>query len=60
MKSSSSRADASPLSATSKRSADRNRSFMELETVGATEQFSVSIRGLGCECACFPGGRIKL
>ena len=37
-----------------------NRSFMELETVGATEQFSVSIRGLGCECASFPGGRIKL
>jgi ABC-2 type transport system ATP-binding protein len=37
-----------------------NRSFMELETVGATEQFSVSIRGLGCECACFPGGGIKL
>jgi ABC-2 type transport system ATP-binding protein len=37
-----------------------NRSFMELETVGATEQFSVSIRRLGCECASFPGGRIKL
>jgi ABC-2 type transport system ATP-binding protein len=37
-----------------------NRSFMELETVGAAEQFSVRIRGLGCECACFPGGRIKL
>jgi ABC-2 type transport system ATP-binding protein len=37
-----------------------NRSFMELETVGATEQFSASIRGLGCECACFSGGRIKL
>jgi ABC-2 type transport system ATP-binding protein len=37
-----------------------NHSFMELETVGATEKFSVSIRGLGCECACFPGGRIKL
>jgi ABC-2 type transport system ATP-binding protein len=37
-----------------------NRSFMELETVGSTEQFSVRIRGLGCECACFPGGRIKL
>ena len=33
---------------------------MELETVGATEKFSVSIRGLGCECACFPGGHIKL
>jgi ABC-2 type transport system ATP-binding protein len=31
-----------------------NRSFMELETVGATEKFSVSIRGLGCECAAFP------
>ena len=37
-----------------------NRSFIELETVGATERFSVSIRGLGCECAIFPGGRIKL
>jgi ABC-2 type transport system ATP-binding protein len=37
-----------------------NRSFMELETVGPTEQFSVRVRGLGCECACFPGGRIKL
>src|ERR1700759_5581902 len=37
-----------------------NRSFMELETVGATERFSVSIRGLGCECVSFPGGRIKL
>ncbi len=37
-----------------------NRSFIELETVGATERFSVSVRGLGCECASFPGGRIKL
>jgi ABC-2 type transport system ATP-binding protein len=37
-----------------------NRSFMELETIGATERFSVSIRGLGCECATYPGGRIKL
>jgi ABC-2 type transport system ATP-binding protein len=37
-----------------------NRSFIELETVGATERFTVSIRGLGCECASFPGGRIKL
>src|ERR1700740_1491724 len=27
--------------------------FIELETVGATEKLSVSIRGLGCECACF-------
>jgi ABC-2 type transport system ATP-binding protein len=37
-----------------------NLSFMELETVGATEKFSESIRGLGCEVAGFPGGRIKL
>ncbi len=37
-----------------------NRSFMELETVGATERFSIAVRGLGCECASFPGGRIKL
>jgi ABC-2 type transport system ATP-binding protein len=37
-----------------------NRSFMELETVGATERFSTSVRGLGCECASFPGGRIKV
>src|SRR5271170_7872074 len=37
-----------------------NRSFMELETVGATEKFSVSVRGLGCECASFPDGRMKL
>ena len=37
-----------------------NRSFMELETVGATERFSVSISALGCECASFPGGRIKI
>jgi len=37
-----------------------NRSFIELETVGATEKFSISLRGLGCECASFPGGRIKL
>src|ERR1700735_1802860 len=37
-----------------------NHRFMVRETVGATEKFSVSIRGLGCECASFPGGRIKL
>ena len=37
-----------------------NRSFVELETVGATERFAASIRALGCECASFPGGRIKL
>jgi ABC-2 type transport system ATP-binding protein len=37
-----------------------NRKFMELETVGATERFSASVRELGCDCASFPGGRIKL
>jgi ABC-2 type transport system ATP-binding protein len=37
-----------------------NRSFVELETVGATEQFAASIRGLGCDCASFPDGRMKL
>jgi ABC-2 type transport system ATP-binding protein len=37
-----------------------HRNFIEIETVGATEQFSAQIRALGCECASFPGGRIKL
>lgn len=37
-----------------------HRNFIEIETVGATEQFSSRIRELGCECASFPGGRIKL
>jgi ABC-2 type transport system ATP-binding protein len=37
-----------------------NRSFLELETVGATERFPAGIRDLGCECATFSGGRIKL
>jgi len=29
--------------------------FMELETVGATERFSVSIRGLAVNARAFPG-----
>jgi ABC-2 type transport system ATP-binding protein len=37
-----------------------NRNFLELETIGATDQFSNSIRNLGAQCASFPGGRIKL
>jgi ABC-2 type transport system ATP-binding protein len=37
-----------------------NRRFVELETVAASEEFGVAIRGLGCECASFPGGRWKL
>ncbi|HUD56340.1 MAG TPA: ABC transporter ATP-binding protein [Terracidiphilus sp.] len=37
-----------------------HRNFIELETAGATEQFSARVRALGCECAAFAGGRIKL
>ncbi len=37
-----------------------HRSFIEMETVGASEAFSEGIRGLGCECAIFPHGRLKL
>ena len=34
--------------------------FIELETVGSTDEFCETLRGLGCECACFTGGRVKL
>ncbi len=37
-----------------------NRKFIELETVGATEAFGEGIRQLGCECASYGGGRMKL
>jgi ABC-2 type transport system ATP-binding protein len=37
-----------------------NRRFIELETVAASDAFGDAIRGLGCECASFPGGRWKL
>lgn len=37
-----------------------HRNFIELETLGSTDVFCDSLRGLGCECACFDGGRIKL
>lgn len=37
-----------------------NRSFIELETVGSTHDFAAHLRTLGCECASFPGGRMKL
>lgn len=37
-----------------------NRSFIELETVGGTEGFAAALRGLGCECAAFADGRMKL
>lgn len=37
-----------------------NRKFIEMETVGAKEDFSQAIEQLGCECAWFSNGRAKL
>jgi ABC-2 type transport system ATP-binding protein len=37
-----------------------HRNFIELEAVGPTGEFCETLRGLGCECASFAGGRIKL
>lgn len=37
-----------------------HRNFIELEAAGPTEEFCNSLRTLGCECASFPDGRIKL
>jgi ABC-2 type transport system ATP-binding protein len=37
-----------------------HRNFIELETVGPAETFADKMRERGCECACFPGGRVKL
>lgn len=37
-----------------------NRKFLELETVGADPSFAERITALGCECALFSGGRMKL
>jgi ABC-2 type transport system ATP-binding protein len=37
-----------------------HRNFIELETIGPAERFTEKMRLLGCECACFPGGRVKL
>ncbi len=37
-----------------------NRNFIEMETVGSTTKFCERLRGLGCECASFPDGRVKL
>jgi ABC-2 type transport system ATP-binding protein len=36
------------------------RNFIELDAVGPADEFCNDLRGLGCECACFAGGRIKL
>jgi ABC-2 type transport system ATP-binding protein len=37
-----------------------HRNFIELEAVGSAERFCETLRGLGCECANFAGGRIKI
>jgi ABC-2 type transport system ATP-binding protein len=37
-----------------------NRNFIEMETVGSTAEFCERLRRLGCECASFPDGRVKL
>jgi ABC-2 type transport system ATP-binding protein len=37
-----------------------NRNFIEMDTVGSTIEFCERLRGLGCECASFPDGRVKL
>src|SRR5437899_2347407 len=37
-----------------------NRKFLELETIGAGQSFTSTLEGLGCECAVFSNGRIKV
>lgn len=37
-----------------------NRKFLELETVGADARFTDAIEQMGCECAVFSNGRIKV
>jgi len=37
-----------------------NRKFLELETVGAGVAFSQALEKLGCECASFSDGRLKV
>jgi ABC-2 type transport system ATP-binding protein len=37
-----------------------HRNFIELETMDTTDRFAEKMRELGCECACFPDGRVKL
>src|SRR5258708_16098675 len=37
-----------------------NRKFLELETIGAEPTFTSTLAGLGCECAVFADGRIKV
>jgi ABC-2 type transport system ATP-binding protein len=37
-----------------------HRNFIEIETTGETATFCDALRALGCECASFRGGRLKL
>ncbi|HYG99932.1 MAG TPA: ABC transporter ATP-binding protein [Terriglobales bacterium] len=37
-----------------------NRKFLELETIGAGPEFTAAMHDLGCECANFPNGRMKI
>ncbi len=37
-----------------------NRKFIEMETLGAGPQFSDAVQALGCECAVFGHGRMKV
>lgn len=37
-----------------------HRNFIELETLGHLDEFCEKLRELGCECASFPGGRVKV
>jgi ABC-2 type transport system ATP-binding protein len=37
-----------------------HRNFIEMEMAGRTEAFAQKMQSLGCECACFAGGRVKV
>jgi ABC-2 type transport system ATP-binding protein len=37
-----------------------NRKFLEMETVGEIAGFADAMRELGCDCACYSHGRIKV
>lgn len=37
-----------------------HRNFIEMEMTGSIDAFAEKMRSMGCECACFAGGRVKL
>lgn len=37
-----------------------HRNFIEMEMTGNTEAFAAKMQALGCECARFAGGRVKV